>query len=95
MKSLIVSAATVIRAGIKFVLKAPIHLYRLLLSPYLGVSCRYQPSCSAYALEALDRHGIGRGSWLTLTRLCRCHPWGGHGVDPVPDKQQPLTPLLK
>ena len=47
--------------------------------------CRYDPSCSSYALEALERHGALRGSWLTVRRLARCHPWGGHGWDPVPD----------
>lgn len=47
--------------------------------------CRFDPSCSAYALEALERHGALRGSWLTIRRLGRCHPWGGHGWDPVPD----------
>ena len=47
--------------------------------------CRFDPSCSSYALEALERHGAWRGSWLTMRRLGRCHPWGGHGWDPVPD----------
>ena len=47
--------------------------------------CRFDPSCSTYALEALERHGAARGTWLTLRRLVRCHPWGGHGWDPVPD----------
>ena len=47
--------------------------------------CRFDPSCSTYALEALERHGAARGSWLTLRRLARCHPWGGMGFDPVPD----------
>ena len=47
--------------------------------------CRFDPSCSAYALEALERHGAARGSWLTVRRIARCHPWGGHGWDPVPD----------
>lgn len=47
--------------------------------------CRYYPSCSSYAVEALERHGALRGAWLTVRRLARCHPWGGHGVDPVPD----------
>jgi uncharacterized protein len=47
--------------------------------------CRFDPSCSTYALEALERHGAARGSWLTLRRLVRCHPWGGMGFDPVPD----------
>lgn len=48
-------------------------------------ACRYDPSCSTYALEALERHGARRGTWLTLRRIGRCHPWGGHGWDPVPD----------
>lgn len=47
--------------------------------------CRYQPTCSAYALDALERHGALRGSWLAVRRLGRCHPWGGHGWDPVPE----------
>jgi putative membrane protein insertion efficiency factor len=61
-----------------------IRLYRWLLSPWLGGSCRYWPSCSVYAEEAVHRHGALRGSWLALRRLLRCHPLGGHGVDPVP-----------
>jgi putative membrane protein insertion efficiency factor len=63
---------------------APIRLYRVLLSPVLGPRCRYLPSCSEYALEALARHGVGRGGWLALRRIIRCHPWGGSGYDPVP-----------
>ncbi|MBM3912237.1 MAG: membrane protein insertion efficiency factor YidD [Bacteroidetes bacterium] len=68
----------------KYILMALVRLYRSMLSPYLPPSCRYNPTCSAYALEALQRHGAWRGSWLTLRRLARCHPWGGHGHDPVP-----------
>lgn len=62
----------------------PVRAYRLLLSPWVGHGCRYQPTCSAYALEALERHGAFRGSWLTLRRIGRCHPLGGSGYDPVP-----------
>ena len=62
----------------------PIRAYRLVLSPWVGRSCRFDPTCSAYALEALERHGAVRGGWLTLRRLMRCRPWGGHGIDDVP-----------
>ncbi|WP_269531616.1 membrane protein insertion efficiency factor YidD [Chitinimonas sp. BJYL2] len=58
--------------------------YRYLISPILGPNCRYTPSCSEYAVMAVRRHGAARGGWLTIRRLCRCHPWGGHGHDPVP-----------
>ncbi|MCB1747173.1 MAG: membrane protein insertion efficiency factor YidD [Gammaproteobacteria bacterium] len=64
---------------------ALIHGYRVVLSPLLGPRCRYLPSCSAYALEALERHGLLRGGWLAVRRVLRCHPWGGSGYDPVPD----------
>lgn len=66
-------------------LALPVRAYRAWLSPLKPPSCRYQPTCSAYALEALERHGALRGSWLATRRICRCHPWGGHGWDPVPD----------
>jgi putative membrane protein insertion efficiency factor len=66
-------------------LALPVRAYRLLLSPWVGHHCRYTPTCSAYALEALSRHGALRGGWLTLRRLARCHPWGGMGVDDVPE----------
>ena len=59
-------------------------IYSKVVSPLLGVNCRFQPSCSAYAEEALRRYGIAKGGWLALTRIGRCHPWGGHGYDPVP-----------
>ncbi|MGP1253860.1 MAG: membrane protein insertion efficiency factor YidD [Kiloniellales bacterium] len=64
--------------------------YRLLLSPVLPPSCRFAPTCSAYALEALQQHGPIRGSWLTLRRITRCHPWGGEGYDPVPEPHRTL-----
>lgn len=58
--------------------------YRWLLSPLLGNVCRFHPSCSEYAVEALQQHGAGRGSWLALKRVGRCHPWHPGGFDPVP-----------
>lgn len=58
--------------------------YQLGISPLLGPSCRFHPSCSSYGIEALKRHGALAGGWLTLRRLLRCHPWGGWGEDPVP-----------
>jgi putative membrane protein insertion efficiency factor len=61
-----------------------VHAYRMTLSPLLGPSCRFEPSCSAYALEALERHGARRGAWLSVRRLLRCHPFHAAGYDPVP-----------
>jgi putative membrane protein insertion efficiency factor len=58
--------------------------YKLTLSPWIGRQCRYLPTCSDYAAEALIEHGPWRGGWLAAGRLCRCHPWGGSGFDPVP-----------
>lgn len=58
--------------------------YQLLLSPLLGNNCRFQPTCSQYCIEAIERHGVLRGGWLALRRIGRCHPWGGSGYDPVP-----------
>ena len=63
--------------------------YQWLISPLLPPSCRYLPSCSDYAIEALTEHGALRGSRLTLRRLSRCHPWGGSGYDPVPPRRSP------
>lgn len=58
--------------------------YQYLLSPWWGGQCRFTPTCSRYAIEALERHGAARGGWLALRRVLRCHPWGGGGFDPVP-----------
>ncbi|WP_323142643.1 membrane protein insertion efficiency factor YidD [Massilia phyllosphaerae] len=70
--------------------------YQLLVSPMLGQNCRFYPSCSHYAVEALQVHGTVRGSWLAVRRLGRCHPWNDGGVDPVPPagtgKQAPSSP---
>ena len=63
---------------------AIIRFYQGAISPFLGARCRYTPTCSAYGLEAIRKHGPLRGGWLTLRRFGRCHPWGGHGHDPVP-----------
>ncbi|WP_220443910.1 membrane protein insertion efficiency factor YidD [Pararhodobacter zhoushanensis] len=67
-----------------WIVSLPVRAYRLLLSPWVGHGCRFQPTCSAYAMEALQRHGALRGTWLTTKRIARCQPWGGHGYDPVP-----------
>ena len=67
------------------ILALPIKGYQLIFSPWVGRSCRFDPTCSAYALIALERHGALKGSWLTVRRILRCHPWGAHGVDDVPD----------
>jgi putative membrane protein insertion efficiency factor len=61
-----------------------IRLYQLTMSPWLGRQCRYEPTCSNYAAEAVTRFGAGRGVWLALRRIGRCHPWGRSGYDPVP-----------
>ncbi len=66
------------------VLIVGVKTYRFLLSPWLGSSCRFTPTCSAYALEALESHGAAKGSYLTFKRLCRCQPWCEGGHDPVP-----------
>ena len=66
----------------------PIRAYQLLVSPLLGPRCRFYPSCSAYAVEALTSHGPVRGSWLAVRRLLRCHPWNPGGLDPVPPTHQ-------
>jgi len=65
-------------------LALPVQAYRLLFSPWVGHNCRFQPTCSCYALEALERHGALRGGYLTARRLARCHPFGAQGFDPVP-----------
>ena len=70
------------------ILILPIRVYQLTLSPLLGANkCRYQPTCSHFANDALREWGIFKGSWLALKRIASCHPWGGHGFDPVPKKK--------
>jgi putative membrane protein insertion efficiency factor len=65
-----------------------VRVYQYALSPYFPNSCRYQPTCSQYMVEAIQEWGVLRGVGLGLNRICRCHPWGGHGPDPVPKKQK-------
>ena len=69
---------------IGMLLVAPVKLYQWILSPLLPDACRYTPTCSQYMIEAIKKHGPLKGSWLGLKRVARCHPWGGHGHDPVP-----------
>ncbi|MDO5074529.1 MAG: membrane protein insertion efficiency factor YidD [Bacteroidales bacterium] len=69
---------------LSFLLILPIKFYRQFISPLTPPSCRYQPTCSAYAIEALQKHGPFKGLYLAIRRILRCHPWGGHGYDPVP-----------
>ena len=70
----------------KKVLIGLIRWYQRAISPLTPPSCRYTPTCSAYAIEAIGRFGALKGSWLAIKRIVRCHPWGGHGYDPVPEK---------
>ena len=88
-----------LRAVVRFVVRIPswilvgvFRLWRLLVSPTYGQTCRFYPSCSAYGVEAVRLHGAVRGGWLTLRRLLRCHPWNPGGVDLVPPPGAPPTP---
>ena len=69
-----------------------VQLYQVTLRPVMGGHCRFQPTCSAYSIEALRTHGAVRGTWLMIRRILRCHPWGGCGYDPVPKRK---TEILK
>ncbi len=74
--------------------KAPVHLYRYVMSPLLGPRCRHVPTCSQYALDAIDGNGAWAGLWLTVGRVARCHPWGTGGYDPAPNlSSMPISPF--
>jgi putative membrane protein insertion efficiency factor len=79
---------------VKFLLIWLLRAYRFAISPLYGQVCRYHPSCSAYALEAVTRHGSVRGSWYAVRRLARCHPWAAGGYDPVPPQVSPSHQTL-
>lgn len=76
-------------AVLSYVLKGMITVYKYVISPLLGPKCRYLPTCSSYAMEAIDVHGPIKGTWLGIRRILRCHPWGNSGYDPVPNKKEP------
>lgn len=73
-----------LRAAAVWLLTLPILFYKACISPYTPASCRFTPTCSQYALEAIRKHGPFKGVWLAVRRILRCHPWGGSGYDPVP-----------
>ena len=79
----------------KYVLIGLLKAYRAVISPIYGQVCRYHPSCSAYALEAVTVHGSIKGSWLALRRVLRCHPWTPGGYDPVPPRSEPHPKLTR
>ncbi len=68
--------------------KGLIRFYQIAISPWMGSSCRYTPTCSHYTYKALEEHGLLKGTWLGMKRISRCHPWGGQGYDPVPKKNR-------
>ena len=74
------------KLNIKFVLKKLIRVYQLVVSPYLGNNCRFYPSCSNYAIEAIEKFGALKGSKMAFFRILKCNPWGGSGIDMVEDK---------
>ncbi len=88
MSRLLSPLAKALRAGLNALLILLVRLYRWFISPLIPPRCRYQPTCSAYAIQALQSHGPIKGSWLTLRRIARCHPFGGSGYDPVPPKHE-------
>ena len=74
------------KINIRIILKKFIRLYQVIISPYLGNNCRFYPTCSNYAIEAIEKHGVIKGIRMTIVRVIRCNPWGGSGIDLVKDK---------
>jgi putative membrane protein insertion efficiency factor len=74
---------TIKKTGI-FIVLIPVYFYKYCISPFTPASCRYSPTCSEYALQAVQKYGPFKGGWLAIRRILRCHPWGGQGYDPVP-----------
>ena len=72
--------------AISYLLIKIIKIYQLFISPYLGNNCRYLPTCSEYSTQSIKEHGVIKGITLSIKRIAKCHPWGGHGYDPVPKK---------
>lgn len=73
-----------IKPGVQYLFLILIRIYQIFLSPWLGANCRYTPTCSQYGKEAILKYGPFKGGWLAIKRIARCHPWGGHGHDPIP-----------
>lgn len=84
MNNLLKAITNAARRGVVCLLTAPILFYRAAISPLFPPCCRFTPTCSQYALEAIRKHGPIKGTWLAIKRILRCHPWGGSGYDPVP-----------
>lgn len=76
-----------LKTALVFILTIPIRFYKGAISPWLPATCRYTPTCSSYSIEAIETWGPIKGSWLAIKRIGSCHPWGGHGYDPVPKKE--------
>ena len=76
----------------RWLLLKTIRAYQLFLSPILGSSCRFEPTCSSYSHEAITKHGAFKGSWLAIKRISKCHPWGKDGYDPVPEVKKKTPP---
>ncbi|NPA36839.1 MAG: membrane protein insertion efficiency factor YidD [Chlorobi bacterium] len=84
--SVIYKIYKLIRDALSWLLILPVKFYQLFISPMLGSNCNFSPTCSSYSIEALKKHGPIKGLLLSVWRIIRCNPWGGHGKDPVPEK---------